>query len=136
MSSNGKRQLRVLLVDDHDLFRTGLCALLEEEGFEVASSPTAESALRRLSDFRAGARSRPTFRGGPPVPSIRSLSGPEACWEGVVDVAPMKTDDAPEAPPVAEPVDIRRIDLGGGMSVWVPVHPPVATQPACSEQPT
>jgi hypothetical protein len=48
----------------------------------------------------------------------------------------MKTDDAPEAPPVAEPVDIRRIDLGGGMSVWVPVHPPVATQPACSEQPT
>jgi DNA-binding NarL/FixJ family response regulator len=43
-----KRCLRVLVVDDHDLFRTGLRALLEEEGFDVADSASAETALRRL----------------------------------------------------------------------------------------
>jgi DNA-binding NarL/FixJ family response regulator len=40
--------LRVLVVDDHDLFRTGLRALLEEEGFEVAASPSGEAALAAL----------------------------------------------------------------------------------------
>jgi two-component system nitrate/nitrite response regulator NarL len=43
-----KRRLRVLVVDDHDLFRTGLRALLEEEGFDVSDSTSAEAALRRL----------------------------------------------------------------------------------------
>ena len=46
-----KRRLRVLVVDDHDLFRTGLRALLEEEGFEVADSTSAEAAIRRLASF-------------------------------------------------------------------------------------
>jgi two-component system nitrate/nitrite response regulator NarL len=45
------RRLRVLVVDDHDLFRTGLRALLEEEGFDVADSASAEAALRRLAGF-------------------------------------------------------------------------------------
>ena len=45
------RRLRVLVVDDHDMFRTGLRALLEEEGFEVADSATAEAALRRLPSY-------------------------------------------------------------------------------------
>jgi DNA-binding NarL/FixJ family response regulator len=45
-------RLRVLVVDDHEMFRTGLRALLEEEGFEVADSESAEAALRRLRSFR------------------------------------------------------------------------------------
>src|ERR671920_1757546 len=43
------RRLRVLVVDDHDLFRTGLRALLQEEGFDVADSASAEAGLRRLA---------------------------------------------------------------------------------------
>jgi DNA-binding NarL/FixJ family response regulator len=46
------RRLRVLVVDDHEMFRTGLHALLEEEGFDVAGSESAEAALRRLASFR------------------------------------------------------------------------------------
>jgi two-component system, NarL family, nitrate/nitrite response regulator NarL len=46
-----KQHPRVLIVDDHDLFRTGLRALLEEEGFEVADSRSAESAIRRVGAF-------------------------------------------------------------------------------------
>ena len=48
----GNRRLRVLVVDDHDLFRTGLRALLEEEQFDVADAVSAEAALRRLPSFR------------------------------------------------------------------------------------
>jgi DNA-binding NarL/FixJ family response regulator len=48
----GNRRIRVLVVDDHDLFRTGLRALLEEEGFDVGDSVSAEAALRRLPGFR------------------------------------------------------------------------------------
>ena len=45
---NPSKPLRVLLVDDHDLFRTGMRALLEEEGFEVADAANGEAALRRI----------------------------------------------------------------------------------------
>jgi two-component system nitrate/nitrite response regulator NarL len=45
------RPIRVLIVDDHDLFRTGLRALLEEEGFEVADSVSGPSAVRRAPSF-------------------------------------------------------------------------------------
>jgi DNA-binding NarL/FixJ family response regulator len=44
--------LRVLVVDDHELFRTGLRALLEEEGFVGADSPSGEAALAALPAFR------------------------------------------------------------------------------------
>jgi DNA-binding NarL/FixJ family response regulator len=44
--------LRVLVVDDHDLFRTGLRALLEAEGFEVADAANGEAALVALPAFR------------------------------------------------------------------------------------
>src|SRR5918994_7917728 len=47
----GGSRLRVLVVDDHDLFRTGLRTLLDEQGFEVAESSGAEAALRRLPSF-------------------------------------------------------------------------------------
>jgi len=52
-SADSKGRMRVLLVDDHDLFRTGLRALLEEEGFEVADAAGGEAALRRLRSFPA-----------------------------------------------------------------------------------
>ncbi len=40
--------IRVLVVDDHDLFRSGLKALLTEEGFVVADVSSGTEALRRL----------------------------------------------------------------------------------------
>jgi DNA-binding NarL/FixJ family response regulator len=43
-----KQSFRVLVVDDHELFRIGLRQLLEAEGFEVAAATSAEAALRRL----------------------------------------------------------------------------------------
>jgi DNA-binding NarL/FixJ family response regulator len=44
--------LRVLLVDDHDLFRTGLRNLLEEEGVIVAGEAgTGSEALRMVDDL-------------------------------------------------------------------------------------
>jgi two-component system nitrate/nitrite response regulator NarL len=44
-------QVKVLIVDDHDLFRTGLRALLEDEGFEVADAAGGEAGLRRARVF-------------------------------------------------------------------------------------
>jgi DNA-binding NarL/FixJ family response regulator len=44
--------LRVLVVDDHELFRSGLRALLEEEGLVVADAPSGEAALVALPSFR------------------------------------------------------------------------------------
>jgi two-component system NarL family response regulator len=43
--------IRVLVVDDHHLFRTGIRALLEEEGFVVADAVSGEAALRRVAGF-------------------------------------------------------------------------------------
>jgi len=40
-----------LVVDDHDLFRTGLRSLLEEEGFTVADSSGGDAAIRRAASF-------------------------------------------------------------------------------------
>jgi DNA-binding NarL/FixJ family response regulator len=45
------RPVRVLIVDDHDLFRTGLRELLYQEGFEVADSVSGEAAVRRVGSF-------------------------------------------------------------------------------------
>jgi two-component system nitrate/nitrite response regulator NarL len=45
------RVLRVLVVDDHELFRTGLRALLEDEGFDVADAPSGEAAVAALPEF-------------------------------------------------------------------------------------
>src|SRR5215210_3993764 len=44
-------QVRVLIVDDHDLFRTGLRSILEEEGFEVADAAGARAGIRRARRF-------------------------------------------------------------------------------------
>jgi DNA-binding NarL/FixJ family response regulator len=48
--------LRVLLVDDHDLFRTGLRNLLEEQGVAVVGE-----AARRGGASGSSASSRPTW---------------------------------------------------------------------------
>jgi two-component system, NarL family, nitrate/nitrite response regulator NarL len=44
-------RVRVLIVDDHDLFRTGLRALLEEEGFEVSDAASGPAAILRARLF-------------------------------------------------------------------------------------
>jgi two-component system nitrate/nitrite response regulator NarL len=45
---NPEQPIRLLIVDDHDLFRSGLRALLEEQGFEVADSASGAAAIRRV----------------------------------------------------------------------------------------
>ena len=42
------RSIRVLLVDDHDLFRTGLRNLLEERGVQIAGEAGAGADAVRL----------------------------------------------------------------------------------------
>jgi two-component system nitrate/nitrite response regulator NarL len=48
---NAGEALRVLVVDDHELFRTGLRSLLEEEGFEVADAPNGQAGLAAVPSF-------------------------------------------------------------------------------------
>jgi DNA-binding NarL/FixJ family response regulator len=47
----GTERLRVLVVDDSELFRTGLRALLSE-AFEVTSAGSGDAALRQVATFR------------------------------------------------------------------------------------
>jgi DNA-binding NarL/FixJ family response regulator len=48
----GLDELRVLVVDDHDLFRTGLRNLLEEEGVNVVGeAENGETAIRLAADL-------------------------------------------------------------------------------------
>ena len=50
--TKGLDELRVLVVDDHDLFRTGLRNLLEEEGVNVVGeAENGENAIRLASDL-------------------------------------------------------------------------------------
>jgi DNA-binding NarL/FixJ family response regulator len=50
--TKGLDELRVLVVDDHDLFRTGLRNLLEEEGVNVVGeAENDENAIRLASDL-------------------------------------------------------------------------------------
>jgi DNA-binding NarL/FixJ family response regulator len=45
-------EARVLIVDDHDLFRTGLRALVAESGFDAAEAASGEAALRRVAELK------------------------------------------------------------------------------------
>ena len=47
-TSTEEMTVRVLLVDDHDLFRTGLRNLLEERGVHVAGEAAAGAEAVRL----------------------------------------------------------------------------------------
>jgi DNA-binding NarL/FixJ family response regulator len=49
--SSAQRRLRLMVVDDHDLFRTGLRTLLEAEGYEVIDASSADVALRLARSF-------------------------------------------------------------------------------------
>jgi NarL family two-component system response regulator LiaR len=49
----GEKRVRVLVVDDHEGFRTGLAMLLEEHGLEAAEVASGEAALNRLRSFPA-----------------------------------------------------------------------------------
>src|SRR3954452_16008920 len=44
--------MRLLLVDDHDLFRTGLRRLLQEQGFKVTDAPDGEAAVAACRLYR------------------------------------------------------------------------------------
>jgi DNA-binding NarL/FixJ family response regulator len=45
-------ELRVVVVDDHDLFRTGLKNLLQEQGVKVVGeAPNGQTAIRLVSDL-------------------------------------------------------------------------------------
>ena len=87
------RRLRVLVVDDHEMFRTGLCALLAEEGLEVADSDGAEAALRRLPSFKPDVvvldMNMPGMSGVEAIPHLL-----EAAPETVVLMLTISDDDA------------------------------------------
>jgi DNA-binding NarL/FixJ family response regulator len=50
--ARGTGRVRVLVVDDSELFRTGLQAVLVSEGFEVANAASGEAALQQVGVFR------------------------------------------------------------------------------------
>jgi DNA-binding NarL/FixJ family response regulator len=43
--------MRLLIVDDHDLFRTGLCTLLADEGFDVSGAASGKVAVALSRSF-------------------------------------------------------------------------------------
>jgi DNA-binding NarL/FixJ family response regulator len=52
MNERGAETLRVLIVDDHDLFRTGLRNLLEEQGVQVVGeAATGGEAVRSVQEL-------------------------------------------------------------------------------------
>ena len=44
--------MKVLVVDDHDLFRSGLRTLLAESGLDAAEAASGEAAVRRVRELR------------------------------------------------------------------------------------
>jgi CheY-like chemotaxis protein len=50
--ADGQRPMRVLLIDDHEISRTAISALLRTEGAEVADMRTGEAALAVALAFR------------------------------------------------------------------------------------
>jgi DNA-binding NarL/FixJ family response regulator len=68
-------------VDDHDLFRTGLRALLEEEGFDVADSCGGAAGIRRAWGFA-------------PDVVVMDMHMPEMSG---VEAIPLMLDAAPDA---------------------------------------
>jgi DNA-binding NarL/FixJ family response regulator len=52
MPSLDQGAVRLLLVDDHDLFRTGLAELLSDQGFEVRQANDGATAVRVCCSFR------------------------------------------------------------------------------------
>src|SRR4051812_17707546 len=77
--------IRVLVVDDHALFRIGLRQLLEQQGFLVVDADSAQTALRRS----AGGGPGRAGRGGKPPAAcggqrVCLLPAAAACVAGLV----------------------------------------------------
>jgi DNA-binding NarL/FixJ family response regulator len=68
-------------VDDHDLFRTGLRSLLEEEGFQVADASSGSAGARRARNFA-------------PDVVVMDMNMPEMTG---VEATPLVHDAAPDA---------------------------------------
>ncbi len=85
--------IRVLVVDDHALFRLGLRRLLEQEGFSVVDADTAQVALRRSAgrapDVVVIGVNRPAACEGEPISLLR-----EAVPSAAVLVLALVIDDA------------------------------------------
>jgi DNA-binding NarL/FixJ family response regulator len=52
MRRSQRVNIRVLVVDDHDIFRNGLRAILTGEGFEVADARSGDAAIQHVSRFQ------------------------------------------------------------------------------------
>ena len=52
LDARRQRCLRLMVVDDHELYRTGLRTLLVQEGYKVVEAPSGEVALRLARSFR------------------------------------------------------------------------------------
>jgi DNA-binding NarL/FixJ family response regulator len=76
---SGDRRLKVLVIDDHDLFRTGLRALLEEHGFDVADAAGVSAALRSVRAFA-------------PDVVVMDLNMPDICG---IEATPLLLEAAP-----------------------------------------
>jgi DNA-binding NarL/FixJ family response regulator len=50
-SGRGRGRTKVLVVDDHDGFRTGLAAILADEGFAVDTALNGEAAIARAAEL-------------------------------------------------------------------------------------
>ena len=85
--------IRVLVVDDHALFRVGLRRLLEQEGFSVVDADTVQAALRRsvgrAPDVVVVGVNRPAACDGEPISLVR-----EAVPSAAVLVLALVIDDA------------------------------------------
>ena len=84
---NHHHAIRVLLVDDHELFRTGMRELLEDEGFEVTDAAGGPEAARRARALKpdvvvmdmnmpemSGVESTPLVREAAPDTSVLMLT--------------------------------------------------------------
>ena len=80
--ATSSKRTRVLLVDDHDLFRTGLSLLLAESGIDVAEAMKRAAAADRLRSFPAHVvlmdMSMPGMPGWRPPPGLEQT--PARAW--------------------------------------------------------
>src|SRR4051812_49947930 len=85
--------MRVLVVDDHELFRIGLRQLLESEGFDVADAGSAEAALRRLPGLAPDVVVIGVNRPGTPAGGVTRLVAEAASAAAVLMLALVVDDE-------------------------------------------
>jgi len=52
LSARQERCLRLMIVDDHELYRSGLRMLLTDQGYKVMEAPSGEAAIRLARSFQ------------------------------------------------------------------------------------